>query len=309
MSSSNPRICVVGSTNIDLTFRAQRFPRPGETLTGEGFQLGFGGKGANQAVMAARLGATVTMVGKVGRDVFGEGAARNLEQQGIDTSFLTVDATRSTGAAAIFVDDAGQNSILVVPGANLGLCPSDVQAAADAIRTADVVLCQMEVPVETNIEALRVAKAAGVRTIFNPAPAAPLPPELLPLCDWCVPNETELEMLTGMPMDSLAEVEAAARALTYLGTRSVIVTLGERGVLLLEDGKDMHIPAYAVEALDTSGAGDAFIGSLAVFLAEGRPMPEVLKMASAAAALSVTRSGTQASFPDRREVEKFLAGT
>jgi ribokinase len=305
MSTPRPRICVVGSANIDLTFRAARFPRPGETLTGQGFRLGFGGKGANQAVMAARLGAAVTMVARVGRDVFGDGAARNLEEQGIDTAFISRDEVRSTGAACIFVDDEGRNSILVAPGANLGLSPADVKAAAAAIQAADVLLCQLETSIETIVEGLRLARAAGVRTIFNPAPAAPVAQELWPLCDWCVPNETELEQLTGMPVASLAEVEAAARALTYLGTRSVIVTLGERGVLLLEEGRNLHVPAPEATAVDTSGAGDAFIGSLAVFLAEGRPLADALKWSNAAAALSVTRPGTQASFPSRQEVEAF----
>jgi ribokinase len=311
MSTSSPRICVVGSANIDLTFRAPRFPRPGETLTGQSFQLGFGGKGANQAVMAARLGAAVTMVGKVGRDVFGEGARRALQEQGIDTTYLWADETRTTGAAAIFVDSAARNSIVVAPGANLGLSPPDVQAAAAAIQHADLVLSQLEVPAETALEAFRLAKAAGVRTILNPAPAAPatqLPTELLGQCDWCVPNEPELEQLTGMPIVSLPEIEAAAHALTYLGTRSVIVTLGERGVLLLEAGAARHVPAFAVKAFDTTGAGDAFIGGLAVFLAEGRTMLDALKRANAAAALSVTRPGTQASFPSLKDLEAFLAG-
>jgi ribokinase len=306
MSASLPRICVVGSANIDLTFRAGRLPRPGETLAAHSLVTGYGGKGANQAVMAARMGAAVTMVGRVGRDVFGAGLRDALNSEGIDTTYLSVDSSRSTGAAAIFVDDGARNSILVVGGANAGLGVGDVEAAAAAIQTADVLLCQLEVPVETVGAALRIARAHGVRAIFNPAPAIPLPAEILELCGICVPNETELEQLTGLPVASLPEAEMAARALLPQGVRLPIVTLGDRGVLFLEENAFHHIPAYLVAALDTSGAGDAFIGSLAVFLAEGRPMRDALKMANAAAAVSVTRTGAQASFPRRHELEAFM---
>src|SRR5207237_10796204 len=192
-----PRICVVGSANVDLTFRTPRLPAPGETLAGRSFHLGFGGKGANQAVMAARLGAHVALVGRVGHDLFGEQTARHLRGQGVDTAHLRADARHPTGVASIAVDDRAQNCILVVPGANAGLTPADVRQAADAIRAAAVVLCQLEVPVDAVLEAFRVARGAGVRTVLNPAPALPLPDELLRLTDLCVPNETEAEQLTG----------------------------------------------------------------------------------------------------------------
>jgi ribokinase len=301
--SQPPTICVVGSTNIDLTFRTARLPSPGETLAGHGFQLGHGGKGANQAVMAARLGARVAMVGKVGRDVFGEGALRNYREQGVDITHVLVDDQRPTGVASIVVDDAARNCILIVPGANLALTPQDVRAAAGAIEGAAVLLCQLEVPIETVAEALRIARAAKVTTILNPAPAVPLPDELLALADLCVPNESEIELLTGgQKATTTQEAAAAAWELLRRGPRTVIVTLGERGALFADAAAAEHVAAPAVAAVDSSGAGDAFIGALGVFLAEGAPLREAVRQANAVAALSVTRLGTQASFPSRKDV-------
>jgi ribokinase len=307
MPSDPPRVCVVGSSNIDLTFRAARLPRPGETLAGSGLQVGFGGKGANQAVMAARLGARVAMVGRVGRDVFGEHMLANYREQGIDTTFVAVDASRPSGAAAIVVDDAARNCILVVPGANGALTPADVTAAAPAIRGADVLLCQFEVPLEATLEAFRLARAAGVRTVLNPAPVVPPPVELLRLTDLCVPNETEIELLTGRTVASAEQADAATRALADCGPHAVILTLGERGALVLEAGTALTVPAPAVTAVDPTGAGDAFIGGLAVFSARGLALPEAARRACAVAALSVTRPGAQASFPSQPEAEAFLA--
>jgi ribokinase len=301
--SQQPRVCVVGSTNIDLTFRAARLPIPGETLAGHGFQLGHGGKGANQAVMAVRLGARVAMVGKVGRDVFGEGALRNYREQGIDTTHVLTDAERPTGVASIVVDDAARNCILVVPGANLGLTPQDVRAAAAAIESSHVLLCQLEVPMETVAEALRIARAGGVTTILNPAPAVPLTDELLALADLCVPNENEIELLTGGRATTAQEAAAAAWELLRRGPRTVIVTLGERGALIADATAAEHLAAPSVAAVDSSGAGDAFIGALGVFLAEGEALREAVRQANAVAALSVTRLGTQASFPTRAELK------
>ncbi len=301
--SQQAQICVVGSTNIDLTFRTARLPKPGETLAGHGFQLGHGGKGANQAVMAARLGARVSMIGKVGRDVFGEGALRNYREHGIDTTHVTLDPERPTGVASIVVDDQAQNSILVVPGANLGLTPDDVRAASSTIQGAAVLLCQLEVPIDAVAEALRIARAAGVMTILNPAPAVALPDELLQLADLCVPNESEIELLTGgQTAATVQEAAAAAWELQKRGPRTVIVTLGERGALIADAGSAEHVPAPRVAAVDSSGAGDAFIGALGVFLAEGVPLRLAVERANAVAALSVTRLGTQMSFPKRGEV-------
>jgi ribokinase len=296
-------ICVVGSTNIDLTFRTARLPRSGETFAGKGFQLGFGGKGANQAVMAARLGARVRMVSRVGRDVFGEQAKQNFEQQGVDVTHVTRDDARPTGVAAILVDDAASNCIVVVAGANEAVSAADVRAAAAAIRDSSILLCQLETPLEASLEAFRIAKEAGVRTLFNPAPAAPLPDELLRLTDLLVPNEPEMEMLTGHKIKTMDDAKAAAAALRQRGPKTVVATLGVQGALIVSGNEVTHVPTTPVQAVDTTGAGDSFIGSLAVFLAEERPLAEAVRWANVVAAMSVTRPGTQTSFPRRAEVE------
>lgn len=306
MSHPPPRVCVVGSSNIDLTFRTARLPRPGETLAGQDFQLGFGGKGANQAVMAARIGAAVAMVARVGGDVFGEQSLHNYLKHGIDATQVRRDMERPTGVASIVVEDTGQNCILLVKGANAGLSPEDVRAAASVIESAGVLLCQLEVPMETTHEALRIARRAGVRTILNPAPAAQLDDELLQLTDLCIPNETEVAQLTGLHVTTPVEAEVAARVLQSRGVGVVLVTLGQRGVLLVEKEDCEHVPAMPVRAVDASGAGDAFIGSLAVFLVEGLPLREAARRANIAASLSVSRPGTQTSFPTRAEVDAHL---
>jgi ribokinase len=304
--AKQPKICVVGSSMIDLISKVPRLPKLGETLVGRSFHLGYGGKGANQAVMAAKLGARVTMVNKVGRDVFGEGTLGNYREQGIDTTHVMFDESRFSGVAPIFVDDNAQNFIVIVPGANLGLLPADVQKAAEVILAADILICQLEILTETTLEAFRIAKSGNVRTILNPAPAASIPDELLQLSDICAPNETETELLTGQPVGTMAEAEAAARKLLPRGTRTVILTLGERGALLVDEDTVESIPAVKVDAVDPTGAGDAFIGSLAVFLGEGFSMSNAIRRANAVAALSVTRIGTQVSFPKRVEADDFL---
>jgi ribokinase len=236
-----PRVCVVGSANVDLTFRTSRLPRPGETLAGHSFHLGLGGKGANQAVAAARLGAAVALVARLGGDAFGQEALHRYRAEGLDTAFVRADPELPTGAAAIVVDDQAQNCILVVAGANAALSPADVREAAPAIRTACMLLCQLEVPLVTTLEALQLARAAGVRTVLTPAPAAELPDEAYRLCDLCVPNETEAGLLTGREVGDVGAAEAAARELRRRGAGAVVVTLGERGALLLDDGGPTHI--------------------------------------------------------------------
>ncbi|MCS6852534.1 MAG: ribokinase [Gemmataceae bacterium] len=290
----SPRIAVVGSINIDVVVRSRGLPRPGETLVGESFLLCCGGKGANQAVMAARLGARVAMVGVVGHDLFGEHALRNLAMEGIDARHVRRDGGAATGMAAILVDEQGENRIIILPGANHRLTAADVESAADDIRAARLLLCQLEVPVAATHAALRLARAVGATTILNPAPASSLTDDLLALVDLCIPNETELASLTG-----LSDAEAGARALLRRGPSLVIVTLGDQGALIVDSRRSEHVPAVAVEVVDTSGAGDAFIGSLAVFLGEGAPLAEAVRRANAVAALTVTRPGTQAAFPQR----------
>lgn len=305
--STPPRVCVVGSANMDLISRVPRLPKLGETLSGRSFHLVYGGKGANQAVMAAKLGAHVSMVARVGNDVFGEGMLRNFAAYGINTAHVTIDQTHSSGVAPIFVDDNANNVIVIIAGANGALSPSNVEAARAVILASNVLVCQLEVPIETTQAAFRLAKAAGVITILNPAPAVALPQELLALTDICAPNETEIEILTGMQARTVQETESAARLLLQRGMKSVVVTLGERGVLYVAAQTVLHIPAYVVKAVDPTGAGDAFIGALAVFLSEGQPLAEALAHANAVAAMSVMRIGAQVSFPSRDEVAAFLA--
>lgn len=304
--AKQPQICVVGSANIDLTFRTSRLPQPGETLAGSGFHLGQGGKGANQAVAAARLGARVSMVTRVGRDVFGDQLLANFRSHEIDTCHVIVDRKRPSGVAAIVVDDQARNCILVVPGANHALSPQDVRAAAGTIQAADLLLCQLEVPLDTVWEAFRLAKSAGVRTLLNPAPATALPDDLLRLTDLCVPNEKELELLTGLGVGDVAEATTAAQVLRARGPGLVIVTLGERGALVVDCQAAELVPALPVAAVDTSGAGDAFIGGLAVFLAQ-QVLRDAVRRANAVAALAVTALGTQTALPTAEQLGTFLA--
>jgi ribokinase len=305
-----PKICMVGSCMTDLVARAPRLPGPGETLFGTSFAVGFGGKGANQAVMAARLGAQVSVVVKLGRDTFGENTLKNFTEQGIDTTyFLWDDTGKSSGVAPIWVDETtGQNTIIIVPGANEALLPADVRAASAAITDAQSVICQLEIPLETTLEAFRVAKNAGVMTILNPAPAATLPTDLLAITDLIIPNEIEAQMLTGVATDTLEGAEAAARALQRQGVGRVIVTLGARGALVVDGAAaPEHVAAERVQAVDSTGAGDSFVGSLAYCLAAGKPLVDAARVASAIATRSVLKHGTQSSFPYRAEVEGLLA--
>ena len=302
-----PRICVVGSANVDLTFHTPRFPKLGETLAGHAFHRGMGGKGANQAVAASRLGATVALVARVGNDMFGQEAIDCYRVENIDTTFVQQDANRPTGTAAIIVDDDAQNCIIVVAGANDGLSVEEVRAAASAIEGTDVLLCQLEVPLDATLEAFRLARASGVRTVLTPAPARELPDELFRLCDLCVPNESEAELLTGRKVVWFSDAESAARTIRERGVGAVCVTMGNLGALLLDQDGATHVPAIDVEAVDPTGAGDAFTAALAVFLAEGCTFHDAARRANVVAALTVTRIGAQAAFPSRSEVAAQIA--
>jgi ribokinase len=306
MTPTVPRVVVVGSCNVDLTFRCERLPQPGETLAGRSLQVGSGGKGANQAVMAARLGVDVAMVGRVGDDAFADGVRTGLAAESIDITHLQKTPHTATGSAAILVDDAGRNCIVAVPGANAALSRDDVSAAAEMIRSAAVLLCQLEVPTDTTHLALLAGRTAGVRTILNPAPATDLSDELLACADLIVPNEPELARLTGLPVDDLAQIEIAARALLGRSRAAVIVTLGARGALLVHGPETTRFPAEPVSAADTSGAGDAFIGALGALLSASVPLHDAIRKANALAALTVTRPGTQASFPSRDEAREVV---
>jgi ribokinase len=302
-----PRIAVVGSCNVDLTTFTDRFPRPGETLFGTGFDLGFGGKGANQAFAARRCGAEVAMIACVGGDLFGQATARNFEVAGIDTSHVRVVEGVPTGVAPIFVDATGQNRIIVVKGANDLLTPGDVDAAEPMLSRADCVVLQFEVPLETVVHTARVAREHGIRTIVNPAPAMKIDLKKLAGVDYFVPNETEAEALTGFELRTESDLSACARVLLEQGFRRVILTLGARGALLAGEGAIELVQGFRVDTRDTTGAGDAFIGSFATFLAEGVPEREAIRRANLYAALSTTRVGTQKSFVTREEFEAVRA--
>jgi len=300
-------ITVVGSLNMDLVARAPRIPEPGETIIGTGFRTAPGGKGANQAVAAARLGAQVSMVGRVGVDAFAGQLLDNIAAAGVDHTFVVQDSEAATGVALIVVDDAGQNSIVVASGANMCLVPADVDAAEAVISSADVLLLQLESPLETVTRAAELAHAHGVRVILNPAPARSLPAALLSIVDVLVPNEGETALLTGLPVGSDAEAEAAAAALRDIGVGTVILTLGQRGAILASEKGTQLLPAFDVSPVDTTAAGDAFVGGFAVALAEGRTLAEAVRWGNAAGALATTKLGAQPSLPTRRALEEMLA--
>ena len=279
----------------------------GETLVGHYFHMGCGGKGSNQAAMAAKLGAEVTIVAKLGRDPLGEITLKNYETLGIDASYVSWDDEHFSGVAPILVDDEGRNIVVIVPGANFALSPDDIRKASRAIHTSHVVVGQLEIPVESTLEAFRIAKAAGIPTILNPAPAATIPGELFGLSDIIAPNETEAQLLTGMAVDTLENVEDAARTLLACGPDAVIITLGQRGALLLDAEGVGHVPTTEVNAVDTTGAGDAFIGSLAYLLGVGLPLLQAVGQANTIATMSVMKVGTQVSFPTREQVTHLIA--
>ncbi len=295
---TQPKICVVGASNLDLISYVPRLPRIGETLHGTRFHMGYGGKGANQAVMAAKLGGDVAMVTKLGQDIFGENTLKNFQSWGIDTRHVLFTDQAFSGVAPIAVDPDGNNAIIIVTGANDLLTPEEIEAARPVIAAAQIVVCQLEIAVEITLAALRIARQEGVTTIFNPAPAQPtLPDELFQLSDIFCPNESETELLTGLAVSTIEEAETAARGLLERGAGMVILTLGERGSLLVNSDGSVHVPAQPVKALDTTGAGDAFVGSLGYFLAAGKPLTEAMRRANHIAAISVQSSGTQTSFP------------
>jgi ribokinase len=301
--ASTPRIAVVGSANTDLITFADAFPRPGETIFGRDFDLGFGGKGANQAVAARLCGADVLMVAKVGKDLFGEATVRNFSSFGIDTTHVRIVEGAPTGVAPIFVEPNGQNRIIVVKGANDQLTAADVDAAASDLRRVDTIILQFEIPLETIYHTVRFARANKIRCIVNPAPAVAASLADLTQADYFIPNETEAEVISGRPVRTVEDAAACATALLQKGFQRVVITLGARGSLLASPAGQVHVPAFPVTAVDTTGAGDAFIGSLAVFLAEGMSEKDALARASLYAALSTTRVGTQKSFPQRVDFE------
>jgi len=297
--ATRPRIAVIGSANIDLTTFTNQFPKPGETIFGQKFDLGFGGKGANQAVAARLCGAEVFMVARVGSDLFGPATIENFRKQGIDPTHVKQVEGLSSGVAPIFVEPNGQNRILVVKGANDALKPADVDAAAETLKTADCIVLQFEIPVETVYYTVGFARKHGIRCIVNPAPAQPVNMGALKDLDYFVPNETEAETITGTPVKNVDDARKCAEKLVAGGIRRVIITLGANGSLLAGPDGYEHVPPFAVKSVDSTGAGDAFIGSFAVFLGEGVPEREAVRRANLYAGLSTTGVGTQKSFYDR----------
>ena len=306
LTEKRPRIGVVGSSNVDLVTYVDRMPVWGETIAAPRFEMSHGGKGANQAVAAAKLGAAVVMVSKVGDDMLGDGVLRNFEETNVSARHVERVGGQSTGTATILVDRSGDNCILIVKGANGDLQPANVERAGDDLKTCDLILTQLEVPLETVYAALAFGKRHGVKTVLNPAPAVrELDIERARDASFLMPNETELAILTGMPVESESEVAAAAGALLRQGFEAVIVTLGARGALLATGEGARRIAPVKVEAIDTTGAGDAFIGSFARYLGAGLALDAALAHATRYAALSVTRRGAQKSFATEAEFEAF----
>ncbi|WP_132127448.1 ribokinase [Anseongella ginsenosidimutans] len=296
------KILVVGSINMDMVVKTDHIPKPGETVLGGEFFMNPGGKGANQAVAVARLGGHATFIGKIGDDIFGKQSAQLFDQEGVDITGVFSDPGAPSGIAMITVDQAGENSIVVAPGANANLQPENVAEALDKHSDGTILLIQLEIPMETVEFAARYARERGLMVVLNPAPANNLIPELFHLIDVITPNENEAEMLSGIEIKDIASAREAAENIIRQGVKSVIITLGKRGAVVMDNGAFHHIPAPEVETVDTTAAGDVFNGALVTALAEGKTLVEAVSFACRAAAIAVTRFGAQSSIPYRNEV-------
>lgn len=305
MNMNQHRIVVIGSSNTDMVIKSERLPLPGETILGGTFLMNPGGKGANQAVAAARLGGCVTFVCRTGCDLFGDQSEALYRAEGIDTSYILRDMQAPSGVALITVDRKGENCIVVAPGANSHLTPGDVDDAREVLEGASMLVMQLEIPLETVEHAARIAHEAGVKVVLNPAPAPvePLPDELLRHVDVLVPNHTEAELLTGVRVTGWETAGEAARAIRSKGVDTVLVTLGALGVLVCDRSGCDRVPAFPVEAVDTTAAGDTFCGALCVGLSEGMELRQAATFAARASSVAVTRMGAQASVPMRSELE------
>ncbi len=299
-----PNIIVIGSLNADLVVRAPRFPEPGETISGQDLAIIPGGKGANQAVAAARQGTSVAMVGRVGNDSFGPTLIQNLRDNKVDTACVLTDES-ATGTAIIVVDADGQNSIVLSPGANGKVIPTDVDAVS--FQDVDALLLQLEIPLETVMHAASLARQNGLRVILNPAPARQLPDSLLADVDILVPNESELQLLSGQSVTDIDSAKFAAHALLEKGVKTIIVTLGANGALLVTGEKVTHVPTFKVDVVDTTAAGDAFIGGLAAALLKYKSLEEAVRHGNASGALAATKFGAQPSLPTADEVEHLMS--
>lgn len=299
------KIVIVGSSNTDMVVKVDHLPGPGETILGGSFFMNPGGKGANQAVAAARLGGSVTFICKTGDDVFGNQSIELFRKEGIDTQFILKDVQNASGVALITVDNQAENCIAVASGANGNLTPADVRNAKKEIANASIVLMQLEIPIKTVEYVADNAHKNNVNVILNPAPACELSDALLSKISIITPNEKEAEMLTGVKVNDVRSAQHAAQKLNERGVKTVIVTLGSKGVILFHEGAFTHVPAFNVTAVDTTAAGDVFNGALALALSEGTNISEAVSFACAASAISVTRLGAQSSAPSRKEVESF----
>lgn len=299
-------IIVVGSSNTDMVIRTPHLPRPGETVLGGEFLMNPGGKGANQAVAVSRLGGNLTFITKVGNDVFGHQTIQHLASLGITTDFVSISPDHASGVALINVDEKGENCIAVASGANGALTPADIDAAAETIASAGIMLLQLEVPVDTVAHAAALAKSHGVTVVLNPAPAPtqPLPPALLANVDILIPNRTEMEAIAGVPEGSDPQQTAAILAQQH-GVDTVVVTLGSAGALLCDKGECLEIPSFKVTPVDTTAAGDTFCGALCVALAEGMDIKSAVTFGNLAASVTVTRPGAQQAIPSRNEVQQL----
>ncbi len=300
------KLCVLGSINVDHVIRVPYFPKAGETLTGYGYQIAYGGKGANQAVAAARVGAKVSFIGAIGDDQIGQTMKQAFEQDGIDTSAICVIPNQATGLAMIQVADSGENSIVISAGANADLSEALVEQHKSHIEQADILLMQLESPLQAVTLATKFAKTAGVKVVLNPAPAQPLPDSLLSHIDIITPNETEAEILTGIKVTDEQTAAVAANHFHQLGIETVLITLGSKGVYYSEKGQGEIIPGFRVDAVDTTAAGDTFNGAFVTALLEGKSAKDAIRFAHAAAAISVTRMGAQTAIPRREDVDQFL---
>ena len=301
------KVAVVGSFMYDLVATASRRPKTGETLIGDSFGMFLGGKGANQAIAASRTGASVTMVGRLGNDLFGDQFLEKFSEEGIKTDFVIQDTENGTGVGMPLIDASGDNSIVIIPQANMALTVENIDKAETVIADSDVLVLQCEVPMEANKRAAEIANKNDTLVILNPAPACEIPDAILSLTDLLTPNETETEILTGMPTHSNEQAIEAAHNLLSKGIETVILTLGSRGSFLLTEKMDKLIPAYSVNVIDTTAAGDAYCGALAASLAQGTHIEEAVKIANAAGALAVTKLGAEPSLPTKKEIDQLLA--
>lgn len=295
------KILVIGSSNTDMTAKTHALPRPGETVLGGVFTMGAGGKGANQAVAAQRLGGEVQFICKVGQDLFGDNAVSQYKAEGLDVSGI-LRSSLPSGVALIYVDDHAENCIVVASGANGDLSEADIDLSREAIVNCGILLLQLETPIPSVLKAAKMAHEAGATVVLNPAPACPLPEELFRYIDLFIPNETELSTFSGLPVDNAEQAQQAAAAMQEKGVGKIIVTMGSKGALICESGPIDFVPAHKVKAVDTTAAGDTFCGALCVALSEGKDLKAATEFATAASALTVQRMGAQNSIPFRKDI-------